>query len=144
MALISRREAREAAAGTSLAFIAAVGAGLFICVVGAIFWWLSVATSGAKGTGDLTRQRNSAGNRAHWSSTFNGLYQQIQADESMVATAHTAASVPGATKQDQINLTGLVQNCLTDVAEYNGDTQNTLAVVPDGLPASIDRTACGG
>lgn len=144
MALISRRDAQDAAEGTGLAFIAAIVGGLFICAVAAVFWWISVATSGAKGTGDLTRQRNSAGNRAHWSATFNGLYQQIQADEAMVTTAHTAASAPNATRQDQINLTGLVQNCLTDVAEYNGDTQNTLAVVPDGLPATIDRTACGG
>ena len=144
MALISRRDAQEAAEGTGLAFIAVVVGGLFICVVGAIFWWLSVATSGAKGTGDLTRQRNSAGNRAHWSAVFNNAYQQIQADQAMVTAAHQAASAPGATKQDQINLTGLIQNCLTDVATYNGDTQNTLAVVPAGLPASIDQTVCGG
>lgn len=144
MALISRRDAREAAEGTGLALIATIGVGLFIVVAVAIFWGMSVAASGAKGTGDLTRQRNSAGNRAHWSATLNGLYQQIQADEGMVAAAHTTASAPNATKQDQINLSGLIQNCITDIATYNADTQNTLAVVPAGLPNGIDNNACGG
>jgi hypothetical protein len=107
-------------------------------------WAFGVFASGTKGTGDLTRQRNSAGNRAHWSATLNGLDQQITADQAMISAAHAVAAAPNATKQDQINLTGLVQNCLTDVAAYNGDTQNVLAVVPDGLPTTIYTNACGG
>jgi hypothetical protein len=120
-------------------------AAFVLFIVLPVTWWaVSVATSGTKGTGDLTRQRNSAGNRAHWSAVFNSLNQQINADQQMIATAKQSAGAPGATRQDQINLTGLTQNCLNDVAQYNGDVGNTLAVLPDGLPTNIPNSICGG
>lgn len=122
-----------------------VGGVVALVVISVGGWLLSVGLAGTKGTGDLIRQRGSAENRKHWSAVFNGEYNTIQADQRNIATAKAAANAPGATKFDQTNLTGLIMNCTNDVAAYNGDTQNALAVVPDGLPSDIDaNTTCGG
>lgn len=107
-------------------------------------WAFGVFASGPKGAGDIVKQRNSAANIAHWSATLNGLSQQIQADTASIAVARSAAQAPDATKQDQVNLEGVIQNCLTDVAAYNGDVANVLAVLPAGLPTSIPNDTCGG
>jgi hypothetical protein len=144
MPLLSRQDRRDAAEGTGIILIGSVALVVIVSTVAALAWWLGVFTSGTKGAGDITRQRNSAANIAHWSATFNGLDQQITADQANIAIAKRAATGPDATKQDQINLEGVEQNCVTDVATYNGDIQNVLAVVPTGLPASIPTTVCGG
>lgn len=144
MPVITRREARDAAEGVGLAFIGTIVVIVLLLALGIGLWAFGVFTSGIKGTGDLQRQRNSADNRAHWSSVFNGLNQQIGADQQKIIAAKQAATDPGATRQDQINLNGLIQNCLSNVAEYDGDVGNTLAVLPAGLPSNIPNTVCGG
>lgn len=144
MSVITRREARDAAEGAGLAFIAAVVAIILIGALTVGLWAFGVFTSGVKGNGDLQKQRNSAANRAHWSATFNSLDQQIAADQQMIANDKSVVAGPGATRQDQINLQGVTQNCLNDVAQYNGNVGNTLAVLPAGLPTNIPTTVCGG
>lgn len=130
---------------TGRTWVYGLTAAFLLLVVLPVTWWaVSVATSGTKGTGDLAKQRNSATNRAHWSSTFNGLNQQISADRQMIATDKAVAAEPGATREDQINLQGVTQNCLNDVAQYNGDVGNALAVLPDGLPTNISNSVCRG
>ena len=144
MSLYNRQDAKEAAQGVSILAIALVVIVVLATGTGALIWWINTSTSGIKGRGDIQQQRNSASNIAQWSATFNGLDQQIRADEANIATAKQFATAPGATKQDQINLQGAEQNCQTDVAAYNADIQNVLAVVPTGLPTSYPTTACGG
>lgn len=144
MPLLSRQDRYEAAEGASIVLIGTIALVVIGFIVAALVWWLNTSTSGVKGRGDLQQQRNSAGNIASWSSTFNGLDQQIKADAANITIFKQTATAPGATKQDQINLQGAQLNCQTDVAEYNADIKNTLAVVPAGLPESYPTTVCGG
>jgi hypothetical protein len=91
-------------------------------------------TSGTRGTLDIQQQRGTAANRTHWSAVFAGDYRAIQADQQNIQIAQQAASGPHATVQDATNLTGVEMVCRNDVAAYNTDLANTLAVVPDGYP----------
>jgi hypothetical protein len=91
-------------------------------------------TSGARGTLDIQQQRGTAANRTHWSAVFAGDYRTIQADQQNIQIAAAAASGPRATVQDATNLTGIQMVCRNDVAAYNTDLANVLAVVPDGYP----------
>jgi len=97
-------------------------------------WAFGVFSASVKGTGDVRKDRGSAANREHWSATFTGLYAQLQADQQNIQVATKAAAAPGADKQDAVNLEGVQQNCDTDVATWNSDLDNALAVVPDGYP----------
>lgn len=142
--LLSRQDRREAAEGAGYLLIGSIALVAICFIIAAVAWWLNTSTSAVRGRGDLQQQRNSAANIAHWSSVFNGLAQQITADQANIVTAKSAANASGATRQDQIDLEGAVQNGASDVAEYNGDVNNVLAVVPAGLPTSFPISTCGG
>jgi hypothetical protein len=105
----------------------------------AISWaaiYYNAHTSGTRGTLDIQQQRGTAANRTHWSATFAGDYRTIQADQQNIQIAATAANSPHATVQDATNLTGIEMVCRGDVAQYNTDLSNALAVVPDGYPTT--------
>lgn len=91
-------------------------------------------TSGTRGTLDIQQQRGTAANRTHWSAVFAGDYRTIQADQQNIQIAAQAANGPHSTAQDAVNLTGIEMVCRNDVAAYNTDLANALAVVPDGYP----------
>ncbi|HEV2635444.1 MAG TPA: hypothetical protein VGX23_09885 [Actinocrinis sp.] len=59
--------------GFGLGVVGLVASTLVIAGIGALVWWLGVASSGTAGAGDLTRQRNSARNITQWSTTFSGV-----------------------------------------------------------------------
>jgi uncharacterized protein HemX len=128
--------------GGYIAILLAVAA---LAGIGGFAWWLTVATSGARGTGNVQRDQNSASNREHWSATFNAEYQQITADQSNLTVLKTALD-GGGTEQDRTNYLGAQLNCRQDVAKYNADAVSTLGSpwIPDGLPTSINaNTYCG-
>lgn len=118
---------------------------LALVVVAAIVitWIVIVAgakTSGTRGTLDIQRERGTAANREHWSAVFTSDYQQIQADQQGIKTLAAVAAGAHATSLDATNLTGAELNCQQDVAKYNGEFQNILAIQPDGYPSSINAT----
>lgn len=146
MSRISRRDVGDAATGFSLAAVAITCSVLFVCGLAALLWWLGVFTSGIKGSGDVHRDQNDAQNREHWSQTFNSEFEQIQADQGVIATLKQQADAKTATAQDRDNLLGAKNNCLQDVAQYNADAASTLGApwVPANLPDHIDSdTYCG-
>lgn len=146
MSRISRRDVGDAATGLSLSAVAVTLTVLFVCGLAALLWWLGVFTSGIKGAGDVHRDQNDAKNREHWSATFNSEYEQIQADQGVIATLKEQAGAQGATAQDRDNYVGAKNNCLQDVAQYNADASSTLGSpwVPANLPDHIDSdTYCG-
>jgi hypothetical protein len=116
-----------------------------ITAITATIWALALYhahTSGTRGTLDIQRQRGTAANRTHWSATFAGDYRTIQADQQNIQIAAQAANGPHSTVQDATNLTGIQMVCRNDVAAYNTDLANVLAVVPDGYPTvSLDAGA---
>lgn len=146
MSRISRRDVGDTAVGLSVGAVLTTIVVLFVCGLSALLWWLGVFTSGIKGNGDVHRDQNDAKNREHWSATFNGEFEQIQADQENVASLKRAADATGATAQDRTNYTGAQLNCRQDVAQYNADASSTLGApwVPVNLPNHLDAdTYCG-
>lgn len=119
---------------------------LGVAGIAAFAWWLSVASSGVRGAGNVQKDQNSSSNREHWSATFNAEYQQLLAARDNLATLRVAANGPGATQQDRIDYQGALLNCRQNAAKYNADATSLLGRpwVPDGLPASINASDyCG-
>jgi len=147
MSLYTRRNAADAAEGTSVVLIGAVVVVLVCFLVGALIWGLGVFSSGAKGAGDQERQKNSVTNRVFWENEFNSLSQNIATYQAQIASARaSAAAHPGDSFYEQ-NLTGLLSECYIAVGQYNADTAKPIASpwLPAGLPVSYDRsTVCGG
>lgn len=146
MSRITRRDVGDTATGLSVGTILVTIVILIVCGIAALLWWLGVFTSGIKGNGDVTRDQNDAKNREHWSQTFNSEFQQIQADQGVIAILKRQADAGRATAQDRDNYAGAQNNCLQDVAQYNADATSTLGApwVPEGLPTRIDSdTYCG-
>lgn len=119
-------------------------AALLVIILPIGLWAFGVFSSGPRGAGGVIKDRNSSQNIEQWSSTFNGEYQQLAAYQSQIQTIQAGIKAGTGTSQDQIDLQGLQLNCQSAAAKYNADTQNTLAVIPAGLPASISlSTYCG-
>ncbi|MFI5973582.1 hypothetical protein [Streptomyces sp. NPDC051452] len=146
MPRITRRDVGDAATGLGAGTVLVIATLTVALIVASLLWAFGVFTSGAKGAGDVRRDQNGAKNREHWSATFNAEFQQIQADQGIVATLKHQADAESATGQDQANYLGAQNNCLQDVAQYNADAASTLGApwVPEGLPARIDSDSyCG-
>lgn len=140
------RQAVETAGWSIAAYLGVLAAVIALAGVGALVWWLGVATSSIRGNGNVTRDQNTAANREHWSATFNNEYQQITADQANLATLKQAADTPGATQQDRTNYLGAQLNCRQDVATYNTDAASALGHpwIPANLPNTLDSTTyCG-
>lgn len=146
MPRITRRDVGDGAVAIGAGTIVTVTLVLIGCAIAALLWWLGVFTSGVKGAGDVHRDQQRAGNREHWSATFNAEYQQIAADRDNLTILKRAATGAGATQQDRTNYTGAQLNCRQDVAQYNADAASTLGSpwIPTDLPSQIDATTyCG-
>lgn len=146
MSRITRRDVGDAAVGLSAGTVITTIVVLIVCGIAALLWWLGVFTSGIKGAGDVHRDQNNAQNREHWSATFNGEFEQIQADQEIIATLKRSAEADGATVQDRQDYIGAQNNCRQDVAQYNADTRSTLGApwVPADLPTHIEAADyCG-
>lgn len=143
MSVITRREARDATEGAGLGFIAVIVVGILALAAAAFFWWISVATSGIKGAGDVIKQNNDANNRIAAQSEFNKLWSDIQGYNANIAAAAAAlATNPNDTYQQSV-LTAEQQICRSAVQQYNADTLNVTMKDwrPAEDPASIDPTA---
>jgi hypothetical protein len=146
MSRISRRDIGDTATGLSAGTVVVTVVILIGCGIAALLWWLGVFTSGVKGAGDVHRDQNDAKNREHWSQTFNSEFEQIKADQGVIAILKRQADASTATAQDRDNYTGAQNNCLQDVAQYNADAASTLGSpwMPAELPNPIDATTyCG-
>lgn len=125
-------------------------------------WGVRVATSDAKGKGNVEIERNSAENRVRAQAFFEQAYQDIKKFDVQVADAQKAydnfiATNPKPTADDvvaaqiytqqlnssQVTLTGLQQQCQNTVADYNAEARKTLAAEwrSKELPYQIDGTS---
>ncbi len=130
------------------------GAGWAICGLG-------VATSGVHGRGEQIKQVNSATNRTAWYHHFFDLKTAYDSEVQAVQLAKkqlddfNKATPPGTPDpsgqlaqtraEDQTNLTGAQQQCVTSANAYNNDTQKTLVGAQfkaAGLPDTLDPNAC--
>ncbi len=145
MPLITRHDARDAAEGTALAFIAVVTLIVLAAIIGGGLWAFGVFTSGTRGHGDVIKQNNSGSNQIAAQAEFNRLWGDIQADHANIAsTAAALHASPGDAWQQSV-LTSQQQTCRTAVAQYNADTADTTLREwrPAADPATIDSdTEC--
>jgi len=143
--LISRHDARDAAEGVGIAFIATVTAVVFAIVIGSGLWAFGVFTSGTRGHGDVIKQNNSGSNQIAAQAEFNRLWGDIQADhDNIQAAAATLKASPSDAYQQSV-LTAEQQTCRTAVQQYNADTADTTLKEwrPADDPAHIDSaTEC--
>jgi hypothetical protein len=84
-------------AGCILAFIALIGLGA---------WTFNVLTSGVKGQGDATIQKNTGSNRIAAQERFESMYQDIIAADTKIAVFAGAAKASPDDKTAQQNLLG--------------------------------------
>lgn len=137
-----RADVREAnAVGRSVGWRAAIWIVVAILFVGAIgvgIWYFGVATSGAKGAGDATKQQNSAANRLNAQKQYADLYEGIlAADKNIDVLDATAKADP--TVVNKTNLTGAQNICNENVAAYNAMATNVLTAQwrPANLPERV-------
>jgi len=109
-------------------------------------WGVSVATSDAKGKGNMEIERNSAENRIRAQAFFEQAFEDVQKFDTQIGDAQKAyddfvANNPKPTADDlvaaqlysqqmnnrQVTLTGLMQQCQNTVADYNAEARKTLA-----------------
>jgi hypothetical protein len=146
MTLPTRREIRDGAAWTGLGAAWLFLVVILLAIVAAVLWWLGVFTAGVHGDGQVRLDQQSATNREHWSATYNGEYQQLQADQQNLTVLKAVVTGPAATQQDRLNYQGAQLNCRQDAARYNADAQNLLGAqwLPAGLPTTVNAdTLCG-
>ena len=142
---------------------------LMICAFDAVviiapvaIWGIRVATSDAKGKGNVEIERNSAENRVRAQAFFEQSYADImkfdvQIGDAQKALADFIATNPKPTADDlvaaqiytqqlnsrQTTLTGLQQQCQSTVAGYNAEARKTLAAEwrSRELPYQIDGSS---
>jgi flagellar basal body-associated protein FliL len=142
----SKQDVKDVAEGYTWIVVGVILLILLIGGVGTGIWWFGVHTSGIKGAGDQQKQTNDVTNRVHWENEFNTLDQNIQSYRAQIRTAQDAVKQhPGDQFYEQ-NLTGVTQECILAVGEYNADVKKPIAApwLPTNLPTSYDRTTtCG-
>jgi len=124
-------------------------------------WGFRIATSDAKGKGNVELERNSAENRIRSQAFFEQSFQDIKKFDTQIVDAQKAyddfvANNPKPTAEDlvaaqiygqqinsrQVTLTGLQQQCQNTVADYNAEARKTLAAKwrSPVLPYQIDSS----
>jgi FtsZ-interacting cell division protein ZipA len=137
------RDANYAARRTAPSLIAWVlGVIVLVALLVGGIWGIKVATSGAKGAGDQTRQVNSGTNRIGAQEHFESLFGEIKAyDQQLDQAAADKAANPG-DRYFAINYSGLVKQCIDARNQYDADANKvTQAKWRDpNLPYQIDAT----
>lgn len=130
----------KAILGWSAGAIAALIA-VILLVVGAVALviWLMTASSGARGSANVTRQHNSGANQVAQNTALLNDWNALQADIAKIQVlAHPV------TEQDVTNLQGAEQVCISDATTYTAEAASILAsgYLPAGQPSSAPVTLC--
>jgi hypothetical protein len=121
-----------------------------VLICGGIVWAASVGTSDVKGRGDVHKANNSAINRIQQQANFvqtkadyEGALAKIKVARSSLAAANKANDKK-AISQRQVELDGLVQNCIDTAQQYNADSGKITAKdwKDSGMPETLDPSKC--
>lgn len=132
-----------------------------LVAAGWAIWGFGVATSGVHGRGEQIKNVNSSLNRTQWYHHFFDLKTAYETQVAAVGLARrqldqfNADNPPGVPDpagqiaqlraQDQTNLTGAEQQCISSANAYNNDSLKTLVGAQfkaAGLPDTLDPTVC--
>jgi len=113
-------------------------------LIGMLGWGFTVLTSGIKGQGDATIQKNSGTNRIVQDARFQQLNESYKGSLAKIKIAQAAAKASPKDKTAQTNLVGTQQYCVDLVNQYNALAQSFIAEDFRGtnLPSTLDQTAC--
>ena len=134
-----------------------------VVIIGPVtIWGFRIATSDAKGKGNVELERNSAENRIRAQAYFEQSFEDVQKFDTQIGDAQRAydnfvADNPKPSAEDlvaaqiygqqlnsrQVTLTGLQQQCQNTVANYDAEARKTLAAEwrSPGLPYKIDYSS---
>ena len=134
-----------------------------VVIIGPVtIWGFRIATSDAKGKGNVEIERNSAENRIRSQAYFEQSFEDVQKFDTQIGDAQRAydnfvADNPKPSAEDlvaaqiygqqlnsrQVTLTGLQQQCQNTVANYDAEARKTLAAEwrSPGLPYKIDYSS---
>lgn len=136
-----RREANRGIRFTGWWVLAIIGV---VALVGAIWWGVSVATSGVRGQGDGIVQRNSAENWLDAQARFEENYADYESTLVRIDTFHAAHLAAPDDAVAKTNWIGSISYCTDLVADYNADARNFLRedFRASDLPDQLDPATC--
>lgn len=115
---------------------------LFVGILSAGGWAISVALSGPKGAGDVRKQTNSGTNRISAQEHFEALYGQVKAyDQQLDQAAADKKQYPD-DRTYAVNYSGLVKQCIDARTQYDADANKVTQTQwrSADLPYQIDTT----
>lgn len=117
---------------------------LVIAALSISIWAFTVLTSGIKGAGDATIQKNSGSNKIVQDARFQQLFESYNGSIAKIEIAAAAVQTSPNDKTAKVNLTGAQQYCVDIVNQYNALAQSFIAEDFRGtnLPSKLDQSTC--
>lgn len=118
---------------------------IVICaLVGMLGWGFTVLTSGIKGKGDATIQKNSGTNQIVQDARFQQLNESYKGSLAKIKLAQADVKASPTDKIATTNLMGAQQYCVDLVNQYNALAQSFVSEDFRGtnLPSSLDQLTC--
>lgn len=135
---------KEAAKGIGTGAIYVIVIGVVLMIIGGVFWGINVATSNAKGAGDVVIKNNSAANRIEKQEKFEQMIATVETNKALVAQ-HTknVANNPDDKTASQ-TLLGVQSACVASVEKYNAETRKITSIdwKAVDLPESLTIAGC--
>lgn len=135
---------KEAAKGLSEGTLWVIGIGVLLTVIGAVFFGIQVATSNAKGAGEVVIKNNSAANRIEKQEKFEELIAKVEYNKALVAQHTKNVANNKDDKTAQQTLLGVQSACVASVEAYNAETRKITSVdwKAVDLPESLSTVGC--
>lgn len=117
---------------------------IVVALISIAGWGFRVLTSGVKGAGDATIQKNSGTNQIVQDARFQQLFESYNGSIAKIGIAAAAVEASPNDKTAKVNLTGAQQYCVDIVNQYNALASSFIAEDFRGtnLPSTLNQTTC--
>lgn len=122
-----------------------IGGVALILLVSVALWAFGVFTSDVKGRGDVREENNSAVNRVQQQAYFEDTKASYDGALAKIPAARQAVKSATTHKEErQVELDGLIQNCIDTAQAYNAQSRKQLAAdwKAADLPRTLNATQC--
>jgi hypothetical protein len=135
---------KEAAKGLSEGTLWLIGIIVLGMIVGGVIFAINVATSNAKGAGDVVIKNNSAANRIEKQEGFRKLYAKVETNKTLVAQHTKNVALDPTDKTAKQTLLGVQSACVASVEQYNAEVGKVTSKdwLPEDLPESLSNAGC--